>query len=44
MASVVAISSLRREVLDIGRMVRSVTMVWKFENNSNLEMRALQTA
>jgi hypothetical protein len=44
MTSVMEISSLRREMLDIGKMVRSVTMVWKFENNTNLEMKALQAA
>jgi hypothetical protein len=44
MASVVAISSLRRKVLNIGRMVRYVTMVLKFQDNFNLEMRVLQAA
>jgi len=44
MASVATIPSLRREVLDMGKPMRSVTMVWKFKNNSNLDMRVLQAA
>ncbi len=37
MASAAAVASSSKEELDMGMPVRSHTMVWKFNNDSNLQ-------